>query len=251
MTLLRERSPLAAPVYHTEETTSTMDDARRLVRNGAPSGTVVMTDYQTSGRGRRAGRAWHSAPRESLMFTLALQRPENPVTRSLALAAALVKVLEEEMGLAAEVKWPNDVLVNGRKICGILADYDGEWLYLGLGLNLRQAVLPDEIAGLATSVALERGSALRGADPATVPVAWSDYRDGVLRSLLEWYVVVGESWHEVLSPRLRHRGEEVEVAVPGGESVRGRLVGIARDGRLMLENGGVHRVAAGEVSLYR
>lgn len=267
MTELHLNSPLGAPVYLVTDTTSTMDDARRAVRNGASSGTVVVTDHQSAGKGRRAGRIWHSAPRESLMFTLALWKPVRPVTRSLAMAAAVVQLLEREMRLAAEVKWPNDVLVRGRKICGILADHDAGWLYLGVGLNLLQRSFPPELEHVATSPVIEQRAPARAAgDQAPPPGApqgeaggaaamvaasgWPSYRNDVLVSLLEHFIGCAESWHDVIAPRLRHRGEAVRVVSPAGDVVRGTLVGIADDGRLLVQGHGLHQVTAGEVSVY-
>ncbi len=242
------RSPIGnAPVYHTTETASTMDDARRLVRGGAPSGTVVVTDFQSEGRGRRAGRVWHSAPNESLMFTLALERPDDPVTRSLVMAASVALVLEERFGLEVSVKWPNDVLVLGRKICGILADHETGWLYLGVGLNVRQASFPDELAPHATSIRLVT-SAGAGSDQTGICKV-SDTT--LLLDLLERFRSLGDRWHDVLSARLWSRGELVEVVVPGGSPIRGRVTGIERDGRLIVSGDRVHRLAAGEVSLSR
>lgn len=251
MTELPIHSPLgtdatagSAPVYFTARTSSTMDDARRLVRQGAPSGTVVVTDFQTAGRGRRAGREWVSPPRESLMFTVALYEPEDPVTRSLVMAVAVSRMLEQQFSLDVAVKWPNDVLVRGRKICGILADHEG-WLYLGVGLNLWQTGFPAELAGTATSVAIETRSR-----PQRHTEALSD-RDGLLCTVLELYRDVEPEWHALLSRRLWMAGEEVEVAVPYGPTLCGRLAGIADDGCLLVDTGRLHRIAAGEVSLTR
>lgn len=244
MNQLSIHSPLNASVYFTAETSSTMDDAQRLVRNGAPSGTVVVTDYQHTGRGRRAGRVWLTPPRESLMFTVALEQPAEPVTRSLVMAAAVLRLLEQEAGLAALVKWPNDILVGGRKICGILADHDGRWLYLGVGLNLLQRRFPPEIAGQATSVALEREQ-----NPLTQR-EWAGYRNELLRALLSGYLDCRHSWHEVLSSHLWMQGEEVRIVLPGEGDVRyGRIVRLETDGRLAIDDGTIHSLAAGEVSL--
>ncbi len=246
-----------------------MDDARRLVAHGAPSGTVIVTDHQTAGRGRRAGRVWHSAARASLMFTVALERPHEPVTRSLVMAAAVVRLLEEEAGLAVSVKWPNDVLVHDRKICGILADHDGRWLYLGVGLNVRQERFPEDLARAATSVRLacgtleqaDRGGERREAGPAGTgrapgglswaDVDWSPLRDRFLLRLLDLYADSHDCWHALLTERLWRRGEPVEVSSPGGARVAGTLTGIETDGRLIVTGEAVHRMAAGEVSLDR
>jgi BirA family biotin operon repressor/biotin-[acetyl-CoA-carboxylase] ligase len=271
-------SPLdGAPIHHLRETTSTMDDARRLVGAGAPSGTIVVADYQSVGRGRRTGRLWQSPPRESLMFTIAFERPDEPVTRSLAFAVAVAGLLEERFELAVAVKWPNDVLVvragsddrdrasggergsggarlpSARKVCGILADYEAGWLYLGVGLNLRQERFPPELAGVATSVRIERARLRSRAlpDPDWADAAWEELRDAMLADLLRRFGEIGPAWHDELSARLWMRGAEVEVALPGGGSVTGRLERVERDGRLVVHGERVHRLAAGEVSFSR
>lgn len=267
VTQLTITSPLGsdgAPVYLAAQTTSTMDDARRLVAHGSPSGTVIVTDHQTAGRGRRAGRVWHSGPRESLMFTLALDRPAEPVTRSLAMAAAVVRLLDEEGELAARVKWPNDVLVDDRKICGILADHDGRWLYLGVGLNVRQERFPEELGGAATSLRIAVGGVRRphgapaGSPTKRVPAdaswshnRWPELRDRLLARLLALYADSQRTWHALLTERLWRRGEAVEVVAPDGRRIAGTITGIETDGRLIVTGEAVHRVAAGEVSLYR
>lgn len=227
-----------------------MDDARRLVAHGNPSGTVVVTDHQTAGRGRRAGRSWYSPPRESLMFTVVLERPAEPVTRSLVMAAAVVRLLEQEAGLAAHVKWPNDVLVDDRKICGILADHDGRWLSLGVGLNVLQGRFPAELAQAATSLRLASAGKRRPGDRSWSDDEWPALRDRLLVRLLELYADSQSRWHELLTERLWRRGEAVEVVSPGGRRTTGRLTGIDTDGRLIVTGEAVHRVAAGEVSLY-
>lgn len=227
-----------------------MDDARRLVANGCPSGTAIVTDHQTAGRGRRAGRVWHAAPAESLMFTVALDRPEEPVTRSLAMATAVARLLEEEAALTARVKWPNDVLVDDRKICGILADHDGRWLYLGVGLNVRQERFPAELAQAATSLRLAGAGMRRPGDPSWSDDEWPALRDRLLVRLLELYTDSQNRWHGLLSERLWRKGEAVEVVSPGGRRITGRLTGIEPDGRLIVTGEAVHRVTAGEVSLY-
>lgn len=245
------RSPLGegqhadAPVYYLEQTDSTMDDARRLVQRGVPSGTVVMTDYQRTGRGRRAGRSWHSPPRESLMFTLMLHRPAEPVTRSFVMAAAICRLLERTAGLYAEVKWPNDVLVGGRKVSGILADHENHWLYLGVGLNVHQTAFPEGLAAPATSIAIETMSG--AARPDSGPCD----RDQLLVGLLSSYLRCQADWHRRISQRLWMRGAQVSVSVPYGTPITGRLVGVAEDGCLLIDAGEVHRLAAGEVSLTR
>ena len=123
---------------------STMDEAHRLAEEGAPAGTVVLADEQTAGRGR-TGRQWVSNARDGLWMTL-LERPASPSgldVLSLRLGIRLAPVLETFSDTAVQVKWPNDLYVNGsRKLCGILVearwrDERIEWVAIGIGVNIR------------------------------------------------------------------------------------------------------------------
>jgi BirA family transcriptional regulator, biotin operon repressor / biotin---[acetyl-CoA-carboxylase] ligase len=124
---------------------------------GATEGAVAVTDEQTEGRGR-LGRSWHAPAGTSLLFSIALEPPvsaERLPELSLLGGAAVAEAIETETGLAMEVKHPNDVLVSGRKVAGILAEAVDGRVVLGVGVNLSQTEeqLPD--ATPATSLALE------------------------------------------------------------------------------------------------
>jgi BirA family biotin operon repressor/biotin-[acetyl-CoA-carboxylase] ligase len=129
--------------------------------DGAPEGAVAVTDEQTKGRGR-LGRSWHAPAGTSLLFSIVLEPPvraERLPELSLVAGAAVAEAIETETGLATKVKHPNDVLVGGRKVAGILAEAADGRVVLGVGVNLTQTEdqLPD--AASATSLTLE-GAAL-------------------------------------------------------------------------------------------
>src|SRR5262249_34561051 len=136
-----------------------------LAQAGAPEGTVATARHQTEGRGRR-GRQWWDAPGDALLSSVLL-RPPVPAScvpqLSLVAALAVAEALDEAARVAARIHWPNDVLVGGRKICGILPDAvsgaDGRvgYVLLGIGLNVNQEAFPKELEGLATSLYLETG----------------------------------------------------------------------------------------------
>lgn len=144
------------------ETTSTNDALRQLAQQGAPAGTVVVADHQTAGRGRR-GNPWVAPAGRNLLVSILL-RPEFPMEiwpqLTHATALALAQFLEST-GLTPQIKWPNDVLVNDRKICGILLEtfthQEGAFVILGLGLNVNETAeeFPPELASTATSLAIE------------------------------------------------------------------------------------------------
>jgi BirA family transcriptional regulator, biotin operon repressor / biotin---[acetyl-CoA-carboxylase] ligase len=125
--------------------------------DGAPEGAIAVTDEQTKGRGR-LGRSWHAPAGTSLLFSIVLEPPvsaERLPELSLVAGAAVAEAVETETGLAAEIKHPNDVLVGGRKVAGILAEAADGRVVLGVGVNLTQTEdqLPD--AASATSLTLE------------------------------------------------------------------------------------------------
>jgi BirA family biotin operon repressor/biotin-[acetyl-CoA-carboxylase] ligase len=125
--------------------------------DGAPEGAIAVTDEQTEGRGR-LGRSWQAAAGTSLLFSIALEPPvdaERLPELSLVAGAAVAEAVERETGLATKVKHPNDVLIGGRKVAGILAEAADGRVVLGVGINLSQTKdqLPD--AAAATSLALE------------------------------------------------------------------------------------------------
>ena len=231
-------------VIHVNRVDSTQATAFALAADGARDGTVVVAEYQASGRGRR-GRAWEAAPGQSLLATL-LVRPRLPAAQwpgySLVAAVAVAETLARTAALAARLKWPNDVLIAGRKIAGILLESralgnSAAVVAVGIGINLAQRAFPAALAARATSVAIEAGRAVE--------------RDTMLSALLETF----DGWRgrlegEGMSP-VRARwlaladtiGRRVTV-----DGVTGVAVDIDLDGALVLEGaGGRHRVVAGEV----
>ena len=156
-------------VVYLERTTSTNDEARRLAAEGAPDWTVVLAEEQTAGRGRRGARWVSPAGRNGIVSVLRRPGAECPPERwaRLTLAAALAgcDALDAVPGLsaAAEVKWPNDLYLSGRKVAGILVESawtaQGGFVVIGTGfnLNLEPSDFPDELRPVATSVWMERG----------------------------------------------------------------------------------------------
>ena len=217
---------------------STQTIAFELAAHCAVDGTVVVADHQTAGRGRR-GHHWEDEPGASLLFSV-VARSSLPIAQrpllSFAAAVAIADALAEVAGVATRLKWPNDVLVSGRKIAGILLESRGEDLVIiGIGVNVAQSRFAAELAGVATSIALERGR--------TMP------RDELLEALLRHF----DAWRA----RLEHDGfgpvreRWLALADTMGRRVRvegqtGLAVGLDDDGALLLREGGrTHRVVAG------
>lgn len=142
---------------------STMTLAARLARDGCESGAVIGADGQVAGIGRH-GHTWHSEAEAglyvSIVLRLALQARSLPIAM-LALGLATQEAISQVSGLAADLRWPNDVLVGGKKCAGILAQLEGDAIVAGIGINVNHSAFPSEIEPLATSLKLAGASVAR------------------------------------------------------------------------------------------
>ena len=222
--------------------TSTQSVAFELADNGAPDRTVVVADTQTAGRGRR-GRRWFDEPRASLLASIVV-RPRLAVRDlpklSLAAGVAVADAVGAITGLAVRLKWPNDLMVDGRKIAGILLESriaTEALVVVGIGVNLGQHSFPDELSGTATSVELETGQTMgRDAVLEAVLAAFDAWRARLER---EGFAPVRERWL-ALADTIGRR-----VTVDGRVGV---AVDLDEDGALVIRDAtGVHHVVAGEV----
>jgi BirA family biotin operon repressor/biotin-[acetyl-CoA-carboxylase] ligase len=233
------------------ETPSTNAVVAAAAAAGQPEGLVVVAEYQSSGRGR-LGRTWTTPPRSAVLMSVLLRPNSVDAARwpwlgllvPLAVAAAVRKVA----GVPAQVKWPNDVLVEGRKLAGILLErVEGPAAVVGIGLNvtLRQEEKPHEAA---TSLALEQAATT---DRMTVIAA-------VLRELADRY----RSWvdadgdPDTVLPEYREfsatLGQAVRVELPDGTFLEGTARDLADDGRLIVDSpDGPRPLAAGDVTHLR
>lgn len=244
-------APRLAGVEWPASIPSTSDRLKVLARGGAVEWTVVVADRQTRGRGRE-GRTWVSPPGGLYVSVLLRPRLERPGLLPLAAGVAVAQAAEE-LGVRAELKWPNDVLASGRKLAGILSEAASgptgiEWVVLGIGLNvsLDPATVPAELRGSLTSLVEE------GAAETPLPAVAA----AVLARLAACYDRLGSSPGAVLADwRARAVAwwdEAVDVRV-GGETVVGRLVEVDDEGALVVElrGGGRRRVLSGEVTRVR
>jgi BirA family biotin operon repressor/biotin-[acetyl-CoA-carboxylase] ligase len=145
---------IGQPRVHHRLTDSTNERARELAAAGAPHGTLVTADEQSAGRGRQ-GRAWTAPPGSALLMSVVLR----DFSEVLPLAAAVAVC--EALPVEAQIKWPNDVWIDGRKVAGILVEARPQegWAVLGIGLNVTTSEFPPELAGTATSLALAGAAA--------------------------------------------------------------------------------------------
>jgi BirA family biotin operon repressor/biotin-[acetyl-CoA-carboxylase] ligase len=229
---------LGLPRAHFRLTDSTNARARELAARGAPHGTLVTAAEQSAGRGRQ-GRTWSAPPGRALLCSLLLRR----VPRLLPLAAgvAVAECCEALGAPAAQVKWPNDVLVEGRKVAGILVEGRPQegWAVVGIGLNV--AIAPDELPP-----ELRDRAGTLGLEPRAVEAALAE-----LLARLERWVSSERSEVEVLDA-LRARDALHGRRVRWGEA-SGIAEGVDEQGRLLVRIAGAAQVAldAGEVHLER
>jgi BirA family biotin operon repressor/biotin-[acetyl-CoA-carboxylase] ligase len=150
--------PDSMRLFVREEVDSTNDEIRRLALASAADGTVVLADKQTAGRGRR-GAAWVCPPGRALAFSV-LVRPVEPKALwprlALATGLAVAEALELQ-GVVTGIKWPNDVWIGGKKICGVLVEAGSDFAIIGIGVNVNVPSFPVELADTATSLLLETG----------------------------------------------------------------------------------------------
>ncbi|MFN8586494.1 MAG: biotin--[acetyl-CoA-carboxylase] ligase [Candidatus Eisenbacteria bacterium] len=235
-----------------DATGSTNDDAFDALCDGAGDGVVVVADAQTKGRGR-AGRTWTHAPGRALALSTALhlgcdvrQAGLVPLAAGLAAATAAARCGVQH----ARLKWPNDVLVHGRKLAGVLcelrrAPQGGDVVVIGVGVNVRtrRDEFPAELQGTATSVALERGDDAVGVEDVAARLLealeplWEQLQEGDRAA-------IRDAW----SARAAFWGESVTVRAPGGD-VTGVAQRLDDDGGLVLRlESGIERVMiAGDV----
>ena len=241
-------------IEYFEEVESTNSEALRLAQQGAPEGTVVMADAQTRGRGR-LDRVWESPPSKNLYLSVLL-RPDIPAVSSslipLMTGVAVAEVVAQYCPGRVRLKWPNDVLVGGKKICGILTEMRTRgdrvhFLVVGIGVNLNMGRLdfPRELRETATSLGIETGG----------DVDRLDFAVRLFESLERWYRVFLGGGEAAIRERWLQGadlvGKRVEVVL-GKTTERGTVVGLDPTGALLLEGEtGVRQVLAGDIYIER
>lgn len=161
---IRKTEWLGNKIYYEAEMDSTNTKAMKLAEEGAPHGTIVVTDHQKNGRGRR-GRTWESPAGSAIAMTFLLRphiHPNNASMLTLIAAMAVAKGIEDETGLKAGIKWPNDIIINRKKVSGILTEMSAQTDYVnhivvGIGINVHVDAFPEELSNIATSIFLELG----------------------------------------------------------------------------------------------
>ena len=236
-------------VFYDASVPSTMEAAQREAQAGAPEGAIAIAEEQTSGRGRM-GRTWVSPAGVNLYFTLIL-RPTIEQLRYLAVIAplAVCQAIEETTGLLPRIKWPNDVIINDKKVCGLLvqSEITGDRVdvaLLGIGINVNLDVAAhEELRAIATSLRAELG---REAGREELLAATLNHLEALYQALRRGDVI-SMAWKH----RLDTLGKHVRVSSAAGLMEQGVAVDADSDGSLILrrDDGSHVRVEAGEVTL--
>ena len=177
---IRKTDWIGKKIYYYDETDSTNVRASRLAEEGAEHGTLVVADQQDAGKGRR-GRGWSSLPGTGIFMTLILKPELNPSNASmltLVAAMAVAKGITRCTGMEAKIKWPNDIVINGKKVVGILTEMSAQMDYVnhivvGIGINVNNESFPEEIAQNATSLLLQSGKRVNRA--ALIEAVWEEF----------------------------------------------------------------------------
>jgi BirA family biotin operon repressor/biotin-[acetyl-CoA-carboxylase] ligase len=236
-----------------EETTSTNDVIEKLARDGVKEGVVVFAESQTKGRGR-LGRKWISPAHKGLWFSILLRpdlRPQEATQLTVASATALRRAILSETNLKPEIKWPNDILIGGKKVAGILTELSAEVdrvkhiiLGVGLSVNLDADEFPAELRKLATSLKIESGKMIDRAELAVRILRELDF--DYARICAGKFAAVADEWEENCATI----GKNVAVQI-GERKIRGRAEALDDDGALLLrtEHGHLERIIGGDVTL--
>lgn len=216
---LRERLP-GREIYWQPCVDSTMYEAQRLTSLGCPSGTITGAEEQLSGIGRH-GHSWHSEPEAGLYFTIVLRRPSATPIVTLMLGVAVQEAIAAACGVRCDLRWPNDLLVGEKKVCGILTQVHEGAILAGIGINVNHTRFPENIEGLATSLRLAAQKPVNREDLLLAVLASVDRllelsKDDILRLFTH-----GSSYVQ---------GRRVIV-----ENMRGTTTGLDADGFLILE----------------
>jgi BirA family biotin operon repressor/biotin-[acetyl-CoA-carboxylase] ligase len=250
---LGKRKVIGRDIRVFEQTTSTNDVIEKLARDGVKEGAVVFAESQTKGRGR-LGRKWISPGRKGLWFSVLLRpdlRPQETTQLTVASATALRRAIQSETGLHPEIKWPNDIVIGGKKVAGILTELSAELdrvrhviLGIGVDVNLVAGEFPPELRKLATSLKIESGRAISRAGLATAILRELDF--DYARICGGGFAEVADEWQE----HCKTIGRQVTIQI-GERRIRGRAESLDDDGALLLrtDHGRLERITGGDVTL--
>ncbi|MDF2532712.1 MAG: biotin--[acetyl-CoA-carboxylase] ligase [Clostridia bacterium] len=237
-----------------EQVDSTNLYAKQIAEGGFLDGTVIMADEQLNGRGRM-GRSWVSPKGKGIWMTIMLKPKINPADASkvtLLAACAICRAIEEICGLYTKIKWPNDIVLNGKKLCGILTEMSAEideinYLIIGIGVNVNIDLddFPKELQDIATSIKIEKGDkVIRKELAAAIINNFERYYKGFIKTgSIKDYINEYKEKSAVLGKEVIVKSSILEL--------QGTVVDISEEGQLQLElkDGSIKEIISGEVSL--
>lgn len=243
---------VAKEVLYFDTIDSTNTKAQEFAEKGYPSGTLVVADKQESGKGRR-GRSWVSPSGTGIFMTLMIKpdiNPNNASMLTLVAALAVAKAITSVTGEEALIKWPNDIVVNGKKVCGILTEMNAQFDYInhivvGIGINVHNESFPEEISQMASSLMIEAGGKRfhRAQIIAETMSYFEQYYDTFLKTQ-DLSALVRE-----YDKLLVNRNKSVRVLDPK-EPFDGKAMGITPKGELIVDTWESRKlVSSGEVSV--
>lgn len=239
-------------LVYLEEVDSTNEEAKRRAAEGAVHQTVLLADKQSRGKGRR-GRNWESQSGKNISMSILLRPAMEPSCASMLTIVAAVSVaeaVEEVIGESCLIKWPNDLVIRDKKICGILTEMSTNqqgirYVIVGIGLNVNQEAFPKEIASMAASLRMITGKEISRSNLVTLILDHFGKNYEIFMQQLSL-----APFQESYNKRLIHMGRQVKLLCGEKEEIRTSL-GIDAEGALIVrdENGQTEKVISGEVSV--
>ncbi|MEK5390960.1 biotin--[acetyl-CoA-carboxylase] ligase [Margalitia sp. FSL K6-0131] len=240
-------------IQYLESTDSTQKVAHQLAQEGCPDGTLVIAEEQTNGRGRLA-RNWHSPKYTGIWMSLVL-RPKLPPAKApqftLIAAVAVARAIEDICEISPDIKWPNDLLLNGKKITGILTELQADSdkinaIIMGIGMNVNQKEqdFPKELHNIATSLAIETGK----------EISRSELVKRILENLEKYYLLYLEKGFAPLKLLWESYavslGKDIIARTISG-NISGKALGITEEGVLKIEdqNGQIHKIYSADIEM--
>jgi len=248
-----ETDVLGRSVHFEETVTSTQAIAHRLAYEGAVEGTIVVAEEQTTGRGR-LDRAWYSPKHTGIWMSMIL-RPKIPPSKApqltLLAAVGVVQAIQEVTGLEPDIKWPNDILINQKKLVGILTELQAETdrinsVIIGIGINVNQELsnFPENLHSIASSLAIEKGEKVDRAK--LIQVILLKIEKLYNEYLQHGFKVIKILWESYATSIGKHI-----IARTLSGSIEGKAIGINSEGVLLLEDasGTVHQIYSADIEL--
>ena len=238
-------------IVYVEETSSTQLIAQQLLHQDTPEGTLVVTNFQSAGRGRLS-RAWLSEPGDNIAMSLILKpklsMQQFPQLTFLA-SVSIVAAIKEVVGIEAQIKWPNDIFIAGKKVCGVLTEMvsapeEVKAVIIGMGINVNQAVFAEDIATIATSLRLESGEKQQRS--ALIQAILVHFEAFYQQYLTEGFSPIKKYWEA----HALQFNKNIKARTLKGV-LEGEFKGITDDGVLLLQDvaGEIHHVYSADIEI--